>query len=145
MLIMTFKSGKSGNPHGRPKGTGYRQQLFNKLVDPHKEALFETAINLALNGNEAMLRLFLERMLPAKPSDETLNLKPLKRKIQNKEELFTFSQNILGALSNNEITPAQAKSIMIVVEANRKLIETCNPTNNMSVIEQILQYRNSNA
>jgi len=37
---------------------------------PHKTALLDKAIELALNGNESMLRLFLERMLPAKPHDE---------------------------------------------------------------------------
>lgn len=69
---MTFKTGESGNPNGRPHGSGYRQKLFNTLVAPHKEKLFETGINLALAGNEVMLRLFLERMLPAKPIQESI-------------------------------------------------------------------------
>ena len=71
---MTFKTGSSGNLKGRPQGSGHRQQLFNALVEPHKEALLDTGINLALSGNENMLRLFLERMLPSKPSDNTIEL-----------------------------------------------------------------------
>lgn len=55
---MTFQTGISGNLSGRPRGTGTRQQLFNALVEPHKEALFKVAIDMALKGNEAMLRLF---------------------------------------------------------------------------------------
>ena len=62
---MTFQTGISGNPNGRPRGTGTRQQIFSALVEPHRDALFRVAINMALKGNEAMLRLFLERMLPA--------------------------------------------------------------------------------
>lgn len=70
---MTFQNGVSGNLNGRPKGTGARQQLYNALVAPHKEALINKAMKLALEGNEAMLCLFLERMLAAKPKDEPIN------------------------------------------------------------------------
>lgn len=71
---MTFQTGISGNPQGRPRGTGSRQQIFNMLVEPHRDALINTAINLALDGNEAMLRLFLDRILPAKPTSEPINV-----------------------------------------------------------------------
>jgi hypothetical protein len=54
---MTFQTGTSGNPGGRPRGTGTRQQVFSALVEPHREALFEVAIDMALKGNEAMLRV----------------------------------------------------------------------------------------
>jgi hypothetical protein len=56
---MTFKSGISGNPKGRPHGTGMRQKLFNNLVEPKSEELINKAIQLALEGNEAMLTYIL--------------------------------------------------------------------------------------
>lgn len=45
---MTFQAGVSGNPNGRPRGTGTRQKVFNTLVELHKEALFKVAIDMAL-------------------------------------------------------------------------------------------------
>ena len=42
---MPFQAGVSGNPIGRPKGSGNRQQAFNALAEPHKEALFKKAIS----------------------------------------------------------------------------------------------------
>jgi len=71
---MTFQAGKSGNLHGRPPNTGHRQQAFNALVLPHKEALFNKAIEMALAGNERLLIVFLERLMPAKPVDEPILL-----------------------------------------------------------------------
>jgi hypothetical protein len=61
---MTFKSGESGNMKGRPKGSGHRQRLFRELIAPHQETLITTALNLALSGNESMLRLFLDKLMP---------------------------------------------------------------------------------
>ena len=65
---MTFQAGVVANPNGRPKGAGHRQQVFN--AQPHKEAIFKKAIDLALDGNETMLKLFLERTLPTKSTWE---------------------------------------------------------------------------
>ena len=67
---MAFVKGQSGNVNGRPKGTGYRQEIFEKLVLPQKDMLIATAMDMARNGNENMLKLFIERILPAKPREE---------------------------------------------------------------------------
>jgi hypothetical protein len=82
---MKFQPGKSGNPNGRPKGNCSRQQIFESLVLPHREELLDKAIELALGGNEAMLRLLLERILPAKPREETLDDNDVKQ-----EDALTF-------------------------------------------------------
>lgn len=139
---MTFKSGVSGNPTGRPKGTGARQQLFSNFVEPHQEALFETAINLALGGNEVMLRLFLERMLPAKPTDDVVNMQmPLINNNNKAAGLSIRGEVILQAVSNGEITPEQGKVIMGVIDAQRKNIETSELAIRLVEIERTLKQR----
>ena len=61
---MAFQTGASGNPKGRPKGTGSRQQIFNILVEPYRDALINTAINLALDFSNirAVTQLGLESL-----------------------------------------------------------------------------------
>lgn len=138
---MKFQSGASGNPSGRPKGTGCRQKLFNDLVEPHKETLFDTAIKLALNGNESMLRLFLERMLPAKPIDDVLAIKMPSNAARKPEALLDYGAFVLQAISEGEITPEQGKSLMTIIEAQRKNIETSDLALRLIEVERILKQR----
>ena len=71
---MPFQKGQSGNPAGKPKGCSKRVQLLNQLVMPAREEIVKKAIELAMDGNETMLKFLLERMLPARPKEEPIEL-----------------------------------------------------------------------
>ena len=118
---MKFKPGESGNPNGRPKGTGTRQQLFNSLVDPHKEKLFQTAINLALAGNEAMLRLILERLMPAKPTQEPVAIEFIadEKKV---DYLEACGYELIQAISDGDISTADALPLFKALNSQCKLM-----------------------
>jgi hypothetical protein len=138
---MTFKPGMSGNEKGRPQNTGQRQKLFNSLVEPHKEALFDTAIKLAIGGNESMLRLFLERMLPAKPTDDAIALAIPEIEANNTSTLSVWGEIVLQAVSHGEMTPDQGNSVMAVIDAQRKNIETSELALRLTEIERALKQR----
>ena len=69
--MATFKKGKSGNPKGRPKGVSDKRNRLLQLLEPNIEKLLDKAVELALSGDQAMLRLLLERVLPTKAKEET--------------------------------------------------------------------------
>lgn len=119
---MTFQTGTSGNPNGRPKGTGSRQQVFSTLVEPHKEALFKVAIDMALKGNEAMLRLFLERMLPAKPNDEPIQINIPDCGTSYTQAISYIGKEALQAVTSGVITPNDAGQVATLIGANARLI-----------------------
>lgn len=119
---MTFQIGISGNPSGRPRGTGTRQQVFSTLVEPYREALFEVAINMALKGNEAMLRLFLERMLPAKPNDEPIQINIPDCSASYTQTISCIGKEALQAVTSGVITPDEAGQVASLIGANARLI-----------------------
>lgn len=61
---MAFKKGKSGNPKGRPAGTGDKRRELRALLEPHASALIEKAVQMALGGDTTALRLCLDRIIP---------------------------------------------------------------------------------
>ena len=133
---MTFQTGISGNPSGRPRGTGSRQQIFCALVEPHKEALFKMAIDMALNGNEAMLRLFLERMLPAKPSDEPIQINVPNSNMSYTQAISCVGKEALQAVTSGVITPDEAGRVASLVGANARLIALVELDQRMKALEE---------
>jgi hypothetical protein len=79
-------------------------------------------MELALGGNEAMLRSFLERMLPAKPKDEPINFDLPDLDSLNAESLLPLSLNILKAASIGAATPEDCRNIAALIVAHHKSI-----------------------
>lgn len=55
---MTFKKGQSGNPSGRPKGL---VNPLRKALELKSEELFNKAMDMALKGDQVMLKMFMDR------------------------------------------------------------------------------------
>jgi hypothetical protein len=113
-----IKSGEIRNPHGRPKNSGHRQKIFDSLVSPHKEELISTAIELARSGNEQMLKLFLERLLPAKASDDPIPSCMLEGSLSEQ------GKTVLTLITTSQLTLSQGQSLLDSLLIQAKLIET---------------------
>jgi hypothetical protein len=138
---MPFVAGVTGNKFGRPRNSGHRQKLFNDLVLPHKEKLINQAIEMALNGNESMLKIFLIHLLPAKPIDEPVAMKLPDGNFTQITTLLNAGAEIIKALSNNEITPDQGRSLLDVLSEQRKNIEAGSLEERINEIEFLLNLR----
>ncbi len=137
---MFVKGQPSPNPKGRPLGSGARQKLFNDLVIPHKEELIEKAINLALAGNEVLLKLFLEKLLPAKPSDEPIQF-TLPSNLDKQESALFACEEILKSIERQEITPEQGKVMASIFETHRRLVESTEILSRLIEVERVIKLR----
>lgn len=57
-----------------------------------------------------MLKLLLERMLPAKPQDDAIAF-DLPNNINRAETLFQIGENTIKAVAKGELTPSEAKLV----------------------------------
>ena len=111
-----FIKGTSGNPAGRPSGIKDKRVLFAETLNNHKDALLGKAMAMALDGNEQLLRLFLDRLLPAKPKDDPVNLN-LQGTIGERAD------QIMSSLANGMISPTQANEFLECIKKKIEIIE----------------------
>jgi len=131
-----YLPGESGNYKGRPPGSSQRQKLFNALVEPRKEEIINTAINMALSGNEAMLKVLLDRLLPAKPKDEPLYFEIPNEPLNNAEALHQLALRLIATVASGELTPEQGQKLSSLIYDHYELIQTAEVNKRLDAIEE---------
>lgn len=129
-----FKTGQSGNPGGRPKGSLNKSTLASQaLLEGEAEALTRKAVELAKEGNPVALRLCLERLLPPR-KDRPINFSL--PKVKGPEDLPKALGAILQAVAQGEITPIEGQTLIAMLDAYRKGLETTDLETRMAAIEE---------
>jgi len=129
-----FKSGQSGNPSGRPKGSLNKATLATQaLLDGEAEALTRKVVELAKEGNPVALRLCLERLLPPR-KDRPINF--TLPKIEEAADLPKALLAILEAVAQGEITPGEGHTLTAMLNTYRKGLETTDHEARITALEE---------
>src|SRR4029077_19494962 len=117
-----FQKGQSGNPAGRPRGSRNATTVaMEMLLDGQAEALTQKAIDLALAGDMAALRLCLDRILPPrKDSPVAFDLPEMK----TLNDAVPAMGALVKAVGQGDLTPTEAAELTKMVQAFAKIIET---------------------
>jgi hypothetical protein len=107
--VARWKKGQSGNPKGRPKGTGEIGKLRAAIAQALPDIL-AALIEKAQAGDVQAARLLLERTLPAVKPVELPAAVPLEG-----ETLTDQGRAVLRLLAAGEIGPMQAAALLSAV------------------------------
>ena len=125
---MTRNSGRNtdgtfgpGNP-GKPQGARHKStQAALALLDGQAEALTQKAVETALAGDTAALRLCLERIAPPrKDAPVTFALPPM----TTAADAAKGAAAVLAAVAIGDLTPTEGAHVMGLIETYRRTLET---------------------
>ena len=124
-----FTSGNSG----RPKGARNRKTLaIESLFEGQAEALTQTVISKALDGDSMALKLCMERIATA-PKDN-----PVAFTLPHMDNALDASQaagSVLTAVSEGNLTPIEATRVMGLIDSYRRTLELTEIENRLKVLE----------
>jgi hypothetical protein len=119
---MPFEKGESGNPAGRPRGSRNRTALLmENLLSYEAEAIGRKAVEMAIKGDMAAIRLCMDRLAPARKDEPVaFELPPLEKPADS----VAAAATLVAAVAEGELTPSEAAQLAKVIEVYVRAIET---------------------
>jgi hypothetical protein len=119
---MTFKSGTSGNPIGRPRGARDKATaLFERIMAEEGRGALRTICRQAGAGNVEMATLFAIHVLPK------LVPAPRARRVQfhlsNPSSATAILADTARAVADGHLTPAEAEQIGTLARARMEAVD----------------------
>ena len=130
---------KQGNKHGkgRPKGSRNKVTIAaENIFEAESEAIARKAIKMAQEGNPAMIRLILERLVPIKKS-APIKLKglPIATKGSEVPKMTSF---IIDAIATGKISPIDGEALSRIAEKHMEALKGGDLEARVAVLEERL-------
>ena len=124
-----FSTGNSG----RPKGSRNKATLaIESLLQGQAEALTQTAVAKALEGDSVALRLCMDRIVPA-PKDQPVSFSL--SQMTNALDASEAAGSVLKAVSDGELTPIEGTRIMGLIDSYRRTLELTDIETRIAALE----------
>ena len=129
-----FQKGQSGNPAGRARGSTSRAtRAAELLLDGEATALTRKAVELALAGDPAALRLCLDRTVaPRRERSVELALPPIRSAV----DILSAIKVVAGAVGRGAITPGEGFAISQMIESFLRAIDASDFENRLRQLEE---------
>jgi hypothetical protein len=118
MAKSTWKPGQSGNPAGRPPGSGEVGKLRAGIAG-HVPAILDRLVAAAQDGDVQAARLLLERCLPALKPTEL----PQAIELPDGGSLTETGRAVLNAVGNGSLPAGEGAKLMAAIAALGRVAE----------------------
>lgn len=116
-----FKTGKSGNPSGRPKGVKDRRVALREKLLPHADQLIEMVTTFAKSGDMAAMKIVMDRIIPPL-KEEPIHVRI--PKIESAADCTQAQAYVVNAVSAGDMLPSEGQAMSNLIEAQRRAYET---------------------
>lgn len=124
-----FASGNAGRPSGARNRT---TMAVMELLEGQEEALTQRAVELALASDTTALRLCMDRIAPPR-KDNPVEF-PLPR-MTSARDAAVAAGAVLEAVAVADLTPAEATTVMGLVDSFRRTLETSDLEARLTALE----------
>ena len=132
-----YKAGRSGNPEGRPRGSRNKATMaVEALLDGEAKAIARKAVEKALEGDMAALRLCLERVLPPRRDRPVVFDLP---KIEGVSDALNASSAVLTACAAGTLSPGEAVEVMGLISGHVRVLEMTEIEARLTAVEKARQ------
>ncbi|GAA4169487.1 DUF5681 domain-containing protein [Shinella granuli] len=129
-----FKRGRSGNPGGRRAGSRSKALVaLDALGEGEAEAIVVAMVEKAKGGDATAARTILDRVWPARKGARlTFDLPEVK----TAEDLPDAVAAVTRQVAEGEISPDEGATVVTLLEAHRKAIETSELSARVAALEE---------
>ena len=125
-----WKPGQSGNPKGRPVGSGEVAKL-RAAIAADVPAILKSLTDAALSGDVQAAKLLLERVLPAlKPAEQMQAVNIPEGTLTDK------GRAVLDAVAAGELAPGQGAALLAAIGTLARVAEIDELTERIKRLEQ---------
>jgi thioredoxin-like negative regulator of GroEL len=130
-----FIKGQSGNPQGRPKGSGISAKL-RQAIEGEAEAIIKTMIEQAKAGDIQAAKALLDRVLPAlKPESQAIHLPELVAAGTMAEK----ARAAIDAAGAGAVSPSAASDLVAAIAGLARVVETTELQQRLDELERMMK------
>ena len=130
-----FIKGQSGNPQGRPKGSGLSAQL-RAAIEQDAPSIMKAMIEQAKAGDMQAAKALLDRVLPAlKPESQAIHLPELVAAGTMAEK----ARAAIDAAGAGAVSPSAASDLVAAIAGLARVVETTELQQRLDELERMMK------